>query len=166
MEVKIHVASRAYNANKGDANHYPYPCVPSMWRSLCGYIRRSTSCVGPLSGLARTRRKVAIARWHGLRWHIRKSSAGWAYVLDLTTLGYVLRMRWSWLASTDLERCRSTLPLKEERLVWVMFQASTTVHVSNDHLALFWRNPWLDGSSIQSLTPNLCNAVRIKTRAS
>jgi hypothetical protein len=86
-------------------------------------------------------------------------------VLDLTTLRYTLRMRWSWLVCTDPGRCWSALPQKEERLVHAMFQASTMVQVDNGRLALFWRDRWLDGSSIQSLAPNLCNAVRARTRA-
>jgi hypothetical protein len=46
-----------------------------------------------------------------------------------------------------------------------MFEASTTVHLGNDWSALFWCDRWLDGSSIQSMAPNLCNTVRVGTRA-
>jgi hypothetical protein len=46
-----------------------------------------------------------------------------------------------------------------------MFEASTTVHLGNGWSALFWCDRWLDGSSIQSMAPNLCNTVRVGTRA-
>jgi hypothetical protein len=39
------------------------------------------------------------------------------------------------------------------------------IQVGNGHLTLFWCDRWLDGSSIQSLAPNLCNTVRARTRA-
>jgi hypothetical protein len=48
-------------------------------------------------------------------------------VLDLTTLGYALRMHWAWLARTDLGQSWSALPTKDERLVRAMFEASTIV---------------------------------------
>jgi hypothetical protein len=52
-------------------------------------------------------------------------------ILDLTKLGYTLRLRWSWLARTDPVRILSALPAREERLVHAMFDASTTVQVGN-----------------------------------
>jgi hypothetical protein len=67
----------------------------------------------------------------------RPQELGRLGVLDLMMIGYALRLRWSWLARTDSDRCWSALPAWEERLVHAMFEASTTVHVGNDRSALF-----------------------------
>jgi hypothetical protein len=61
----------------------------------------------------------------------RPQELGGLGVLDLTTLGYALRMRWSWLARTDPGRSWSALPVKDERLVRAMFEASTIVQISD-----------------------------------
>jgi hypothetical protein len=76
-------------------------------------------------------------------------------ILDLTTLGYALRMHWLWLARTDPDWCWSVLPQKDERLLPAMFDVSTIVIVGDSRSAMFWLDRWLDGRSLQ----NSCNKV-------
>jgi hypothetical protein len=52
-------------------------------------------------------------------------------VLDLTTFGYGLRMRWEWLARTEPDRMWACIPNKSERIVCAMFDVSTTVVVGS-----------------------------------
>jgi hypothetical protein len=75
--------------------------------------------------------KVAWAR---VTWPKELGGLG---ILDLTMLRYVLRLRWLWLARTDPGRSWSALLAKEERLVWAMFDASTTIYLGADRSALF-----------------------------
>jgi hypothetical protein len=96
----------------------------------------------------------------------RPQELGGLGVLDLTTLGYVLQLRWSWLARTDPGLSWSALPAREEPLVCAMFEASTTVQVDNGRCALFWQDRWLDGTSIRTLAPSLCRVVCARTRTS
>jgi hypothetical protein len=43
-------------------------------------------------------------------------------VLDLTTLGYALRLRWEWLACTEPDRLWAKLPSRSERIVKATFE--------------------------------------------
>jgi hypothetical protein len=47
--------------------------------------------------------------------------------VDLTTLGYALRVRWECLAPTDPQRLWTPMPTRSERIVKAMFQVSVTV---------------------------------------
>jgi hypothetical protein len=76
-------------------------------------------------------------------------------ILDLTTLGYALRMHWLWLARTDPDWCWSALPQKDERLLPAMFDVSTIIIIGDSRSALFWLDRWLDGRSLQ----NSCNRL-------
>jgi hypothetical protein len=86
-------------------------------------------------------------------------------VLDLTTLGYALRLHWFWLAHTNPGHSWSVLPSKEGSLVRAMFEGFMIVQIGNGRSALFWQDRWLDNTSIQSSAPNLCNVVRARTKA-
>jgi hypothetical protein len=85
-------------------------------------------------------------------------------VLDLTTLGYALRLRWEWLSRMEPERLWVALPRKQEAIVQAMFRASVTVQVGMGNAALFWRNRWLDGSAIADFAPDVSAAVSPRLR--
>jgi hypothetical protein len=87
-------------------------------------------------------------------------------VLDLTTFGYGLRMRWEWLARTEPDRMWACIPNKSERIVCAMFDVSTTVVVGSGTKTLFWENRWVDGLSITSRAPLLVQAVNKKVQKS
>jgi hypothetical protein len=65
-------------------------------------------------------------------------------VLDLTTLGYALRLRWEWLARTEPQHLWTQLPSHAERIVRAMFEVSVTVQLGDGARALFWSDRWLD----------------------
>jgi hypothetical protein len=57
-----------------------------------------------------------------------KAGEAWGLgIVDLTTLGYPLCLRWSWLALTELNHPWAALPNPAEKAVQVMFQASIMV---------------------------------------
>jgi hypothetical protein len=58
-------------------------------------------------------------------------------VIDLTTMGYALRLCWEWLARTDHSRLWTTLPNKNEKIVKGMFDALDIVDVGNGLHTLF-----------------------------
>jgi hypothetical protein len=67
-------------------------------------------------------------------------------VLDLTTLGYALRMRWEWQARTSPDKPWASLPTSPERAMQAMFDASVTVEVGNGRRALLWQDRWIHES--------------------
>jgi hypothetical protein len=87
-------------------------------------------------------------------------------ILDLATMGYAFRLRWEWLVLSDPQRLWMHLPNKAESIVHSMFQASVTVQVGDGARALFWSDRWLDGASIQQLTPEVVAYVHPSARAS
>jgi hypothetical protein len=50
-----------------------------------------------------------------------------ARVLDLTTLGYALRLWWKWLQHTEPNRMWTVQPSKNDRIIQAMFDVSVTV---------------------------------------
>jgi hypothetical protein len=72
--------------------------------------------------------------------HMPARAIGGHGILDLTMLGYALRLCWAWVACVDLSQSWSALPAREERLVRAMFDASTTVHLADGRSALFLRD--------------------------
>jgi hypothetical protein len=89
----------------------------------------------------------------------RPSELGDLGVLDLTTMGYALRLRWAWLSRAEPGRVWTTLPSKPEAIVQAMFDASTSVQVGSGTRALYWSDRWLDGEAILQLAPVLVQAV-------
>jgi hypothetical protein len=84
-------------------------------------------------------------------------------VLDLTTFGYALRMRWEWLARTKPDRMWTSIPNKSERIVRAMFDVSTTVAVGNGSKTLFWEVS-LAGRVVDCLLIQAVNKRVRKTR--
>jgi hypothetical protein len=72
----------------------------------------------------------------------RPSELGGLGVLDLTTMGYALRLRWAWLSRAEPGRVWTALPSKTEAIVQAMFDASTSVQVGSGISALFWSDRW------------------------
>jgi len=81
-------------------------------------------------------------------------------ILDLELFGYALRMRWLWFKRTDPSKPWAGLPDVVEPLVASMFHASVSVQIGDGQSSLFWADRWLDGKSIEELTPCLYQAVR------
>jgi hypothetical protein len=48
-------------------------------------------------------------------------------VLDLTTLGYALRLWWKWLQHTEPNRMWTVQPSKNDQIIQAMFDVSVTV---------------------------------------
>jgi hypothetical protein len=106
-----------------------------------------TKSEGLSSGLALTRFAVKNA-WSRVTRHAELGGLG---VIDLTTLGYALRLRWEWLAKTNPSRLWAALPCTTEPVVRAMFEASTLVVLGNGVRTLFWDDRWVEGKSIACL---------------
>jgi hypothetical protein len=52
-------------------------------------------------------------------------------VIDLTTMGYALHLRWEWLARTQPKRIWAPSACKTDQVIQAMFQVSTAVPVGN-----------------------------------
>jgi hypothetical protein len=61
----------------------------------------------------------------------RPSKLGGLGILDLTAMGYALRLWWEWLAREDLDMAWMALPSKMEVTVRAMLEVSTIVQVGN-----------------------------------
>jgi hypothetical protein len=88
-------------------------------------------------------------------------------VVDLTTMGYALRLGWEWLARTQPDRIWSPSACKTDCVIQAMFQVSTTVQVGNGAQMLFWTDRWIGDTSIALIAPDLVVVVaprRHKTR--
>jgi hypothetical protein len=72
----------------------------------------------------------------------RPSELGGLGVLDLTMMGYALRLRWAWLSRAEPGRVGTALPSKTEATVQAMFDASTSVQVGSGISVLFWSGRW------------------------
>jgi hypothetical protein len=89
----------------------------------------------------------------------RPMELGGLGVLDLTILGYALRLWWEWQAKTTPDKPWASFATKPERAVQAMFEASVTVDVGYGHRALFWQDKWIHGRSLSQLAPDLVTAV-------
>jgi hypothetical protein len=87
-------------------------------------------------------------------------------VLDLTTLGYALRLRWEWLARTEPRRLWTQLPSCAKRIVRAMFEVSVIVQIRDRARALFWSDRWLDGAVVASTAPLVVAAVSLRCTSS
>jgi hypothetical protein len=99
--------------------------------------------------------------WAKVTWPVDLGGLG---VLDLAMMGYALRLRWEWLARSKPDRLWAPLSTNEEKIVHAMFQASMTVQVGSRARALFWIDRWLDGASIDQITPDVFTAVSKRTQ--
>jgi hypothetical protein len=63
-------------------------------------------------------------------------------VVDLTTMGYALRLGWEWPTQTQPERIWMPTTCKTDIVIQDMFQISTTVRVGNGSQMLFWMDHW------------------------
>ncbi|GJN00644.1 hypothetical protein PR202_ga17840 [Eleusine coracana subsp. coracana] len=94
----------------------------------------------------------------------RPSDMGGLGILDLTLLGYALRLRWEWLRRTDTSRTWVALPSTAEHIIKQFFSIFVHVQIGDGSKALFWRDHWLDGKSLQQLAPEVFRAVPTKIR--
>lgn len=87
-------------------------------------------------------------------------------ILNLSLMGMSLRMRWLWLARTDLSKAWTALKLGIEPQARSFLEASVSVVIGDGHMALFLSDKWINGCSIRSLAPNLWTAMPARIRKS
>jgi hypothetical protein len=133
----------------------------SQWQRPHGLTRPSTKSGVASLGHDSVPGGRCLVAWSKVARPVELGGLG---VLDLTTFGYGLRMRWEWLARTEPDRMWACIPNKSERIVCAMFDVSTTVVVGSGTKTLFWENRWVDGLSITSRAPLLVQAVNKKVQ--
>ena len=89
----------------------------------------------------------------------RPKELGGLGVTDLRRAGVALRVRWVWR-----DRLSGRTPATKEGAVLALFQAATVFHLGNGQSTFFWTNRWLDGSSIQTMAPNVFRAVKARKK--
>jgi hypothetical protein len=80
-------------------------------------------------------------------------------VFNLKKLGWALRMRWLWLAKTDLDKPWAFQPMKVPDKVKSFFSCVVQTEIGNSSSTLFWHDRWLQVKRIQDLGPNLLVVV-------
>jgi hypothetical protein len=103
MEIQVHVISWTYHAGQGNTHRHPCPCFHRC-RGLSVDIQEDRQVVTGLylDWLGHVEWWPVQVAWTRVA---RPQELDRLGVLDLTTLGYALQMRWSWLARTDPGLC-------------------------------------------------------------
>jgi hypothetical protein len=83
-------------------------------------------------------------------------------VKDLILFSRALRLRWEWLNWTDVDRPWHGLPLPLKKEDLVLFHACTAISLGNGDKALFWKDPWHNGMTLQLAFPELFRLARRK----
>jgi hypothetical protein len=82
-------------------------------------------------------------------------------VIDLTTLGYALRLRWEWLARAEPDRLASSFcnHARENHPASNVQNFSHCQLVGDGNRTMFWKDRWLQGKAIKGITPKVVAAV-------
>uniref|UniRef100_A0A8R7PGH2 Uncharacterized protein n=2 Tax=Triticum TaxID=4564 RepID=A0A8R7PGH2_TRIUA len=81
-------------------------------------------------------------------------------ILDLQKIGWVLRLRWSWLLGTSPSWLWQEFRLPCTNTVHALFQASTYVTVGNGRNTRFWTDCRMDDRSPADVVPTVLQAVQ------
>ena len=83
-------------------------------------------------------------------------------MLNLFKQGIALRLRWEWLKRTDDLRPWQGLNLMADKQVTMVFNNLVKWEVGNGRRVLFWKDRWINGSSIAEVAPMI--RAMIKTQ--
>lgn len=89
----------------------------------------------------------------------RPTQFGGLGITDLEIARCALQLRWLWLKRTGTRRTWHAFPIECDTNVTAMFYASIQVRIGDGTRSFFWTDPWLEGTSIQLIAPELCKAV-------
>jgi hypothetical protein len=73
-------------------------------------------------------------------------------------------MRWLWLGRTDPSHGWLVMPLREDPTTTAFFNNSIMLHLADGKLFTFWIGPWLDGTTLVSVYPELAAMVPARLR--
>ncbi|OEL28368.1 hypothetical protein BAE44_0010616 [Dichanthelium oligosanthes] len=82
--------------------------------------------------------------------------------MNLKILGRALRVRWLWLSRTS--EPQPTLPARVDPITQSFFNASIKCEIGDGNSTLFWSDPWLEGSCLSALVPDLVDTASIRCR--
>lgn len=85
-------------------------------------------------------------------------------ISDLKLLGIALRARWPWLMKTDPNRPWASLPLHVSNEVECLLSLAVTSSVGNGKSTLFWKDNWLEGTSIKQIAPAIFSMIPKRRR--
>jgi hypothetical protein len=85
-------------------------------------------------GVESVSRECCLMAWSKVMRLIKLNELG---ILDLTTSGYGLCMRWEWLARIEPDHIWASILGKSERMIRAMFVVSTMVQVGNGARTMF-----------------------------
>lgn len=80
-------------------------------------------------------------------------------VLDWKLFGFMLRLRWEWIACTNVESCWAKLPSKKEKVIEAMAWVSMNINMGDGSCAWFWIDNWSLVGPLCRFAPNLFAVV-------
>jgi hypothetical protein len=75
-------------------------------------------------------------------------------VKNLQLLNHALRMRWRWMALSEVDKPWQGLQFQTATEAKEMFQTCTKLEVGDGKKIAFWTDRWIDDSSVEQLAPN------------
>jgi hypothetical protein len=76
-------------------------------------------------------------------------------ITDLQRKATALHVRWIWQRWHSSDKPWLDLPADPDQRASTLFNAAVTFSIGDGHKISFWRDPWLDGSSIAETAPHL-----------
>jgi hypothetical protein len=80
-------------------------------------------------------------------------------ILDLWLMGVAHRLRSLWLQWTEPSCPWGTMPISIDCQTRSFFRVLGRISLGDGNVFLFWTDPWLDGSSIAELAPDVLHAI-------
>lgn len=100
-----------------------------------------------------------LVRWANI---CRPLEFGGLGITDLKRKSAALRVRWLWQRWTSTDRPWSDLPTAMDESTRSLFNAAVDFRLGDGLKLSFWRDPWLDGRSLDILAPDLYKACTMR----
>lgn len=78
---------------------------------------------------------------------------------NLEIMGWALQVRWLWLRKTDSSKPWLSLDIPIHANVLALFQVGMQTSIGNGTSTKFWKDKWINGSSVSDFAPLVVAAV-------
>ena len=83
---------------------------------------------------------------------------------NLEIMGWALQVRWLWLRKTDSGKPWLSLDIPIHANVLALFQVGMQTSIGNGTSTKFWKDKWINGSSVRDIAPLVVAAVPTRIR--
>ena len=83
---------------------------------------------------------------------------------NLEIMGWALQVRWLWLRKTDSGKPWLSLDIPIHANVLALFQVGMQISIGNGTSTKFWKDKWINGSSVREIAPLVVAAVPTRIR--